>query len=341
MQGKVLRREKSQAKISNTTGQQLRSTQVTMQLKTVRSIWQSSKHNAFTDLIAFNHNLLCCFREANTHISGDGVIRIVTLDATGNQIWRERISVAGADLRDPKLLKLPNGDLMLIAYARFADQHNRTRWTRSLVWRSNTGKSWSQPRYFGPSYWWIWRLHWVGNTAFGLAYNRTEQRLDLYSGNPFGTFELHQANVLGLVKHQLGYPNESDLLLTDQNTLIALVRRDADSCTAQLGVAKPPYKKWQWHDLGTYFGSPVIKTCNNGELLVAGRQWLNRQPKTVVAKLSLATLTNPILHSKVVLPSAGDNAYPGLVIKENSAIVSYYSQHENRRCQIYLAEIDL
>lgn len=321
-----------------------------MQLNTVHSIWQSPKHNAFTDLVAYKDKLLCCFREASTHISGDGVIRIVTLNHAGETQWQDRIAVPGADLRDPKLLTMPNGDLMLLAYARFADEHNRTRWTRSLVWRSNTGKSWSAPRYFGPSYWWLWRLRWVNNTAFGLAYNRTEQRLDLYSGNPFGTFELHQANVLGWSKHKLGYPNESDLLLASDNSLYALVRRDADTCTAQFGIAKPPYKQWQWLDLGTYFGSPVMAALDNSNLLIAGRQWLSGQPKTVVARLSVnqskAHLATPTITETLVLPSAGDNAYPGLAINNNKAWLSYYSQHHysqhsNRRCQIYLADISL
>lgn len=310
-----------------------------MQLNSLHTLWQSPKHNAFTDLVAFNGNLLCCFREASNHISGDGVIRVITLNQAGERIWQDRIAIPGADLRDPKLVTLPGGDLMLLAYARFADENNRTRWTRSLVWRSNTGKSWSQPRYFGPSYWWLWRLRWLNNTAFGLAYNRTEQRLDLYSGNPFGTFELHQENVLGLAKHHLGYPNESDLLFMPDNTLYALVRRDADSCTAQLGVAKAPYKNWQWQDLGTYFGSPVMASLNDQALLIAGRQWINNQPKTVVAKLLVNNIDQPIIHSRLILPSAGDNAYPGLVLQHNRAWVSYYSQHENRRCQIYLAEI--
>lgn len=312
-----------------------------MQLKTVHTIWQSPKHNAFTDLLEYNDNLLCCFREASNHISGDGVIRIITLDHAGNKQWQDRIVVPGADLRDPKLITLPNGDVVLLAYARFADEHNRTRYTRSLVWRTNTGKSWSQPRYFGPSYWWLWRLRWVNHTAFGLAYNRTEQRLDLYSGNPFGTFELHQRNVLGLSKHQLGYPNESDLLLASDNSLYALVRRDADTCTAQFGVATPPYKQWQWFDLGTYFGSPVMTQLNDGDLLIAGRQWINNQPKTVVAKLSIQDIRKPLIHNRVVLPSAGDNGYPGLVLQSDRALISYYSQHENRCCQIYLAEIML
>ena len=121
-----------------------------------------------------------------------------------------------------------------------------------------------------------------------------------------------------------------------------------------------PYKQWQWLDLGTYLGSPVMAALDNSNLLIAGRQWLSGQPKTVVARLSVnqsnAHLATPTITETLVLPSAGDNAYPGLVINNNTAWLSYYSQHKhsqhmhsqhncsqysNRRCQIYLADISL
>ncbi len=309
-----------------------------MKIDWLKTIWESPNHNAFTDLCYFKNNFYCCFREATNHISPDGVIRIQTLNAQGETIWSDKLSIENADLRDPKLTIMPNGDLMLICYARFADANNRTRWTRSLMWRSNSGKSWSQPQYFGPSYWWIWRLRWANSIAYGLAYNRTEQALDLYSGIPGRTFELKKPSILGLNTHELGYPNESDIYFDKDKNMYALVRRDADSCTAQLGKAKPPYTRWQWHDLGDYIGSPVMQPLTDTTMLVAGRQWLNRQPKTVLLNLNLCTGK---LNRKLILPSGGDNAYPGLVISNNNVYVSYYSAHKDKKCKVYLARIQL
>ena len=135
---------------------------------------------------------------------------------------------SGADLRDPKLITMPNGDLMLLAYARFADEHNRGDGRDHLgaATRVKAGRL----RVILARVIAVVAFALVNHTAFGLAYNRTEQRLDLYSGNPFGT--LSQCNNAGQVKHKLGYPNESDLLLASDNSLYALVRRDADTCTA-------------------------------------------------------------------------------------------------------------
>lgn len=43
----------------------------------VRKIWDQATHSAFTDLIRFQDRWLCCFREATTHASKDGTIRII------------------------------------------------------------------------------------------------------------------------------------------------------------------------------------------------------------------------------------------------------------------------
>ncbi|UAA39485.1 hypothetical protein KIH87_03775 [Paraneptunicella aestuarii] len=309
-----------------------------MKIEWVKSIWQSPRHNAFTDLCEFKNEYFCCFREATNHISADGRIKILTLDEEGDKIWSDTLTVSKADLRDPKLTIAPDGRLMLISYARFADEENRTRWTRSMVWYSVNGKSWSQPQFFGPSYWWLWRLRWYTNNAYGLAYNRVEQALDLYAGVPGRTFELKKASVMSLQKHGLGYPNESDIHVDNDGVMYALIRRDADSCTAQLGRSKPPYTQWQWQDLGEYYASPVMQPLNSNTLLVSGRQWLNRQPRTVVSTLEL---DSGKLTRQLILPSAGDNAYPGLVIHDDHALLSYYSTHENQRCQIYLAKLKL
>ena len=41
-----------------------------------------------------------------------------------------------------------------------------------------------------------------------------------------------------------------------------------------------------------------------------------------------------------MLPSAGDTSYPGLVRKDDTLLVSYYSSHEGSTA-IYLAKLDL
>ena len=58
--------------------------------------------------------------------------------------------------------------------------------------------------------------------------------------------------------------------------------------------------------------------------------------RTFVARLT----PDGRLHDRILLPSGGDTSYPGLVIRGDRLLVSYYSSHEERTA-IYLAEIQL
>jgi hypothetical protein len=140
-----------------------------------------------------------------------------------------------------------------------------------------------------------------------------------------------------LHKHKKGYPNESDLIFDGKNAF-ALVRRDADSYSAQLGHSKFPYKKWSWIDLGRYIGGPVMLHLGENFALVAGRIVKNGQLVTGLLKMNLA---NGDLQELLILPSAGDNSYPGLVLKEGLLYVSYYSSHEDNKSSVYLAQVKL
>jgi hypothetical protein len=76
-------------------------------------VWARAGHSAFTDLIRFRERWFLAFREASTHVSGDGAIRILT--SFDFQDWQDlaRITHPGGDLRDPKLCETPDGQIML------------------------------------------------------------------------------------------------------------------------------------------------------------------------------------------------------------------------------------
>ena len=54
-----------------------------MQIEWTKKLWKNSKHSAFTDLCAFAGNLYCCFREATNHVSQDGRIVVLSVNAQG------------------------------------------------------------------------------------------------------------------------------------------------------------------------------------------------------------------------------------------------------------------
>lgn len=308
-----------------------------LKIDQVQRISSRAQHSAFTDLLpAGDDHLLCCYRQATDHISRDGVIEISTLTLAGKAISRQRIAIPDHDLRDPKLSRDSCGRVWLIAQARHADQENRTLGRKMLSWFSEDGSSWSASHHLGLPGWWLWRIRWLGDEAVGLAYNRAQDRVDLYRGHPGKRMFCINPHTLSLRKHQLGYPNESDLHIDPTGKLWALVRRDADTFTAQLGVSQAPYTRWRWQDLGRYIGGPVWHPLTRDTMLVAGREFTGKALVTRVWTLHLATgKLTPCL----TLPSAGDNSYPGLHIRGDAIYLSYYSQHLDNQVRVYLARV--
>ncbi|WP_026375641.1 hypothetical protein [Aestuariibacter salexigens] len=305
-----------------------------MRIKKVTRLWSKAAHNAFTDLCFYQGNLFCCFREARTHISEDGTIRILCLDQCGEILSHGRLHMPNTDLRDPKLTVTPDGKLLLYAYARLKDRQTGKRVSRNINWFSRTGQSWSSPRFFGAPFHWLWRQRFYKGRAYGLAYCATDESLHLFAGDPRRTFECEKRDLLGLATHGVGYPNESDIMFDAKGTMIALVRRDADTGSAKLGIAAPPYQRWQWHDLGTYIGCPVIYPLSDRQAIVVGRDWQRKGPRTVLYELNIAARTVGIIDT---LPSSGDNSYPGIVSIGDKIWISYYSSHEDHKSSIYLA----
>ncbi|QJR81812.1 hypothetical protein CA267_014125 [Alteromonas pelagimontana] len=126
------------------------------------------------------------------------------------------------------------------------------------------------------------------------------------------------------------------MLFDEDGSLWALVRRDADTFTAQLGFAKAPYRRWQWKDLGEYIGGPVMHRLSSEHALVAGRVWTGKQVYTQVWLLHLPSAK---LLPLIRLPSGGDNSYPGMVIKGDALYLSYYSAHIDGQPRVYLATL--
>lgn len=315
---------------------------IKISIKSLQRLSFESKHCAFTDLTYFAGKLFCCFREATDHISSDGIIVVLCLSIDGQLLFKQRIKIAGADLRDPKLCVTDKNALLLLGYARYADAENQTQSTENLTWFSKTGETWSCSTSLGLKFWWLWRLRYDKNSkntsAYGFAYNRSANRIDLYQGNPLRCMQRVKQGALSLTHHKLGYPNESDLVIEEDGHIVALIRRDADSFSAQLGSSKPPYTNWQWRDLGEYIGGPVMHRLDSERYLVAGRAWTGKKLLTRIWLLSPTTGNLEVLDT---LPSAGDNSYPGLCIVGDTLFVSYYSSHVDDRSQIYLASYDL
>jgi hypothetical protein len=309
---------------------------ITATVVDVRKIADDAPHSAFTDLVDWRSHLVCAFRQGRGHVSTDG--RIVVLTSQDGEQWTKtaELSLEGFDLRDASLSEMPDGRLMLLGGAAPRRADNESSHTGSFVAFSDDARTWTTPEIVVPPGRWLWRVSWRDGQAYGVSYgapdnNAASSLLASRDGRSFSE----------LVPQLLptGYPTEAVIRFAADGTAYCLHRRDGDALanSAYLGVSQPPYDAWSWHDLGLFFGGPNLLQTPVGDWIAAGRIIHDDGPKTDIA---LVDVTSHTLTSLVSLPSGGDTSYPGLVWRDETLWVSYYSSHEGKT-SIYLARVKL
>jgi hypothetical protein len=301
-----------------------------------RKIWDHAPHNAFTDLAFWNGRFICAFREGRRHVSTDGKIRVLT-SHDGNE-WQSAaiVELQGFDLRDAGLSIAPDGRLMLVGGAAPRKNDNESAPTGTFVSFSSDGQQWTAPKIVVEPGRWLWRVTWDDRKAYGVAYASS-------AGHPFTSLLTSEngTDFRELVPRMFGqgYPTEAVIRFGDDNTAYCLQRRDGEPAhnSAFLGISRPPYTDWQWHDLEMYFGGPNLIQLPDGRWIAAGRVIENGIATTALAELNVEERS---LRPMLTLPSGGDTSYPGLVWHEGLLWVSYYSSHEGK-ASIYLATAKL
>jgi hypothetical protein len=298
-------------------------------LFSVKKIWDRGEHNAFTDLIRFKDRWYCVFREGKDHVSPDGRVQVLTSHDGDEWDSAGVLSMPAADLRDPKLAIAPDGKLMLFAAS--VRQTKEGKLHQTMAWRSTDGKDWSEAAEIGEPNFWLWRVTWHKDKAYGIGYGTRgdNQFVRLYQSRDGRKFETLVPSL-----YAEGYPNESSLLFLDDDTCYCFLRRDGRPNNSLVGVAKPPYTEWRWKDLGQRIGGPHMIRLPDGRMVAAVRLieggvrtslcWLDRDKGT--------------LDEFLKLPSGGDTSYAGLAWQDELLWVSYYSSHEGKT-SIYLAKV--
>jgi hypothetical protein len=125
----------------------------------VKRIWHSGQHNAFTDLIHYKGQWFCTFRESQAHVGGNGKIRV--LASKDGESWTPAGLVAedGIDLRDPKLSIAPDSRLML-SLGGSVYEGKTLKERQSRVSLSSDGTNWSAPEKILKKGDWLWRVTW-------------------------------------------------------------------------------------------------------------------------------------------------------------------------------------
>ena len=304
-----------------------------MEMIETRRIWDEAPHNAFTDLIRFNDQWYCAFREGQTHVSDDGKLRVIR--SADGQSWSS-VSLMdwdGGDVRDAKLSVTGDGQLMLSGAVRFLEPVDGNR-HQSVTWLSADGGHWGEP-FACPTGLgtWRWSTTWCDGVAYSFGYSGKDEQGCLYRSSDGKTWDVVKDDVYPDVQT---YGNETSLVFCDGGDAYCLLRRDKGSATGMLGFSRPPYAQWEWRDLGARIGGPKMVVVAEDRFLAAVRLYDGDQRTSLCwIDPQAATMTE-----ELTLPSGGDTSYAGIVLNDDLAWVSYYSSHEEKT-SIYLAIVRL
>jgi len=303
-----------------------------IRLVELKKIWDKAPHNAFTDLIRYENEWFCTFREGQTHWSEGATGDIRVLKSDDGETWESAAMISGeGDLRDPKLSVTPDNQLMLIYFRRF----NPHRWPdqdeQQFAQFSEDGGQWSEPIKIGLSDKWLWRVTWQEGKAYGITQGGIEgappftaprSGLLLVSNNGRDFKKLAEAEDGG----------ESTIRFAADGTGYCL-RRAADN-EAYWGRSLAPYREWEWKKMNVKVGGPEFTILPDGRMLAAVRLY-DGKTRTSLCWIdpNEATLTEVL-----ELPSGGDTSYAGIVQHEGLLWISYYASHEGQSA-IYLAKV--
>jgi hypothetical protein len=314
------------------------------ELVELAKIWDEAPHNAFTDLTRWMDSFYCVFRQGRGHVSCDGAIRVLKSKDASSWEPMALVTLDGYDLRDPHVSVTPDDSLMLLGGAAPREQDNQSVPTGTFVCFSKDGQHWTEPRIVIEPGRWLWRVTWNKAKVYGVSYaaGKGHPYIDLLVSSDGLTYQEHVSKLFGQ-----GYPTEVTLRFSagrltadSDDTCYALVRRDRledQPSSALLGVSRPNYSQWQWHDLGidfNGFGGPNLIRIPGGHWIGAGRM----HDGGMHTALTYLDVKNGTMAKLLRLPSGGDTSYPGLLWYENLLYVSYYSSHEGR-ASIYLAKL--
>lgn len=304
-------------------------------IRSVNKIWDIADHNALTDLIYFQDHFYCVFRESDAHVFGlDGIIRVIQ-SADGFH-WKTHsvIEKNGVDLRDPKLSVTPKNQLMLLVEEVIYEKEIAKLRHSSVAFLQNQSTTLLKVcRPFD----WLWRITWHKGKAWGVSYKpgKNKWRVWLWSSdNGVEWSQIMEWNIPGC-------PNETTLRFLENDTMVALVRRNFKSNGyAWIGTSPPPYTEWRWKETSHHLGGPDFIVLPNQEMWAAGRI-VERNPYGWFQKTALLTMSLDKIQPALLLPSGGiDCSYPGIVYQNEQLWISYYSSHEGKTA-IYLAQVEL
>ncbi len=305
----------------------------------VKKIWSNEKYNAFTSLITFRGTFYCAFREGENHVFGkDGLTRIISSKDGINWESVALLKKDGYDLRDPKLSVTPDGRIMVIIGGSVYNGKKLESRLTHVSFSDRAGKKFSDPQPINITHDvktnldWLWRVSWYNKTGYAVVYQLGEENWTICLLKTTDGINYDLVTKLGVD----GKPNETTVRVMPDGEMLMMVRREGGNKEGMWGRSKPPYQEWKWSSMDRQLGGPDFIALQNNLFISGTRVYDKKESYTAL----FAGDRSGNFRKLLILPSGGDNSYPGFVIRDNKLYISYYSSHEGK-ASIYLAEVPL
>lgn len=300
------------------------------------------RHNSNTDLIYWNGAFYMVHASSSSHLASS-TCHLVVLRSEDAQHWDRlaRLDIAPEDIRDPKFA-LIGGRLFLYALKNVA--LNPEPYT-TIYSSSPDGRHWEPFQEIEPRGWLFWRpKSQDGVTWYVPAYWWEHGRAALFSS----TDGKHWTQVGEI--YAGGRIDETDIEFLPDGRMIATGRLEYSESpfgdprgATLIAVSNPPYQRWEkkLESRLTRLDGPNLFAWK-GQVYAVGRfqpeicgpfAW---QGSAFTRKrTALFGLTERGMAHLTDLPSSGDTSYAGVVIKDDSLYVCYYTS-DIRRDPIWL-----
>jgi hypothetical protein len=299
-------------------------------------VWNNAPFNSFTDLIKYNNNYYCAFREGDSHTSYNGKIRILT--STNGSDWGSLclLEIKDKDLRDPHFF-VDSDNILSIGIS-----GRNTSIRKSYIYKFQSGSFVNSGELVADDIYYLWSFSKFNGSVFSIGYNiqqpcysslnSTDLKICLFKNVDRSCKQYNRISAHDWITDSFVCPSEASMVFTPDSNLITIVRDLEGLGYSHLGISKYPFTKWVWKKFPYYVRGPKLALLPDGRLFLAGASMIDLY-KTYYA------IVNPKHDYEVetikVFPSYGDSGYPGVIIEGNTAWVSYYSSHEGN-ARIYI-----
>ena len=282
-------------------------------------------HNAFTDLVLWNHDFYLAYRSAPSHISFQS--KIVVQRSTDAKTWTTlaELPYPGEDIRDPKLAvigdqlflyALKNGDPMAEPYG-------------TVFSSSADGQTWQSWQKVQPG-WLFWQPQTFDyKTWYVAAYSARRDQVALFQTQDGQNWA--QVSVISSGERQ----SETAITFTPDGKIFGAIRLEGKGNLppATLIVSSSfPFQQWtRVRSEVTRLDGPSI-FAYHGLVFAIGR---SEPPAGLVfgeqgglfnkKRTSLYQVTTSGLKKLTDLPGDGDTSYAAVVVQGDVGFVSYYS----------------